>query len=280
MHVFALSDFTHTEPPVPPQPVGVGYRLVHHAAQGTDGLDFWIALPDRPQPDAVPLVSIHGVLRDARGQALGFAAEAAKAGRVVIAPLFDKARYPAYQRLILGRRADRALLSLLDRLDRTGQADCRRFDLFGYSGGAQFAHRFALLYPQRVRRLTLAAAGWYTFPDDCPYPYGLASPRRPTRAWGPHVEAGLIHLLERPIQVCVGELDNQPDALTRTGPDIDRQQGRDRLARAANWVDAMQRAGEARGIETDIRLYRLPGVGHDFRDCIRQGGVDVITLTE
>ena len=49
-----------------------------------------------------------------------------------------------------------------------------RFYLTGYSGGAQFAHRYAFAYPRRVAALAVCAAGWYTFPDPgLVYPHGL-----------------------------------------------------------------------------------------------------------
>ena len=38
-------------------------------------------------------------------------------------------------------------------------ADANQFELAGYSGGAQFAHRFAMLYPQMVSRLTVSFGG-------------------------------------------------------------------------------------------------------------------------
>ena len=48
------------------------------------------------------------------------------------------------------------------------------FYLFGFSGGAQFAHRYVLAHPDRVAAAGIGAAGWYTFPDSAtPYPYGL-----------------------------------------------------------------------------------------------------------
>lgn len=277
MHALASLD---TQTGTPAEPDDTSFRLIHRSAKTLGGLDYWMSLPNAPTNDAVPLVAVHGVFRDAKGQVTGFAKAAAATGRPVIAPIFDKTAYRRYQRVILGERADIALLTLLDQLERQGLMHARRFDLFGYSGGAQFAHRFALLYPHRIRRLTLAAAGWYTFPNESPYPYGLASPRRANRAWGPHVSAGLAHFLQLPIRVCVGEQDNRPDALTRSEPMLDQQQGVDRLSRATRWVAAMRHAAWARGMAADVQLHELAGCGHDFRECIRHGGLIGLTLTD
>jgi pimeloyl-ACP methyl ester carboxylesterase len=275
MHAAALPA---DEIPLPTLEKPAGYRLILWPAGPRGRLPCWLAVPERPDADAPPLVAVHGVRRDARGQATGFAPAAATAGRLVIAPCFAEHLYPGYQRVVTGRRADLALLELLERVGQAGLADTRHVELFGYSGGAQFAHRFAMLYPHRIRRLTLAAAGWYTFPDDAPYPYGLAPARGTTLAWGPHMRVGLSRFLAIPIRVCVGEYDNHADALTRRGHGIDRRQGTNRLERARRWVAALHHAGSALGRSPDIAFHPLPGCGHDFRSCLRLGGLAEITL--
>ena len=93
-------------------------------------------------------------------------------GWVIIAPLFEKKRFGQYQQLIAkdGQTpSDKALLMLLDRLELDYALDVEQVSLFGFSGGAQMVHRFAMLHPQRVRKVYAMAAGWYMLPDaDCP----------------------------------------------------------------------------------------------------------------
>ncbi len=141
---------------------------------GSADLDCWLALPRRISDDRPPLVAVHGLRRDARQQAELFAEQANALGRPVIAPLFDVDRWPRYQQAIRRGRADLALLALMARLRREGIWRTPQFDLFGFSGGAQFAHRFAMLHPETVSRLTTASAGWYTFPDTTRFPHGLS----------------------------------------------------------------------------------------------------------
>lgn len=250
-----------------------GFRLEFRAAQHDGALACWIAWPDHIDPSARALVAVHGIRRGAQEQAALFAPQAAALGRVVIAPLFDTQHWPRYQRL--GDGADTALLDLLERLgdDAVKPIDrFDRFDLCGFSGGAQFAHRFAMLHPERIGRLSLASAGWYTFPDTSPYPYGLGAPGG-SGARTARMQSRLDEFLRLPINVCVGERDNRRDANTRGGDDIDRQQGRHRRARASRWSEALAIEAAVRGIVSRIRYTVLPGCGHDFRRCARRGGL-------
>ena len=74
--------------------------------------------------------------------------------RIVIAPLFDAAGFPDYQRLGrrgLGSRADLALIALVDDVLSSRGLQSRKLHLFGHSGGAQFTHRFVIAH-SRARR--------------------------------------------------------------------------------------------------------------------------------
>jgi pimeloyl-ACP methyl ester carboxylesterase len=250
---------------------GTGAALVYREARGTGDLPCWMALPSDPLSDAPPLVAVHGIQRGARGIARRLLARAAAARRPVIAPLFEKTDWPRYQQVVRKGRADWALLSLLYDLRMDGLVSGDRFDLHGHSGGAQFAHRFAMLYPHRIRRLTVGAAGWYTVPDETPFPLGLGVTVRNGRLndWGPRMAARLDTFLRLPIQIYVGARDNQPDDATRRSPELDRQQGEDRLTRARHWQAALRSAAEARGIAPRIDLMIIPDAGHGVRTCLR-----------
>ena len=124
---------------------------------------------------ARPLVTVHGISRNAAEQMHGFMADAEHHGRLLIAPIFDQHHFRDYQRLGRagrGPRADLALQRILREVSRLTGTDCSRPDLFGYSGGAQFVHRYTFAHPQRVRRAVLGAPGWYSLPDRqdaCPH---------------------------------------------------------------------------------------------------------------
>ncbi|UCE31407.1 MAG: hypothetical protein JSW68_00080 [Burkholderiales bacterium] len=246
--------------------------MIMRSIGGPPGLRGHMVLPSRLQAWTPALVTVHGISRNAGSHARAFASAAATEGWLIVAPQFDARGFRGYQRLAgsgpgPGRvRADLALDALLERVaDATG-VDTRRFMLFGFSGGAQFAHRYAMLQPGRVSALVLGAAGWYTFPcQRLRFPHGLRCPP----GGGACIEPGPA--LSIPTLVMVGTRDLQRDAALNCSPCIDARQGRNRLERARRWVDAMRRAAQERGIGAHFELRLMADCGHSFECCVERG---------
>ncbi|MFO7766593.1 MAG: alpha/beta hydrolase [Pelovirga sp.] len=249
------------------------HKIRRVASDQLTGLGCWVAIPTTPDPSLPPLVVVHGVYRDVEGMLKVLTSRFSHGRRTVIAPVFDETNWRGYQRVLAERRADLALLSLLKSINLPGVADISSFDLLGYSGGAQFAHRFALLYPHLINRLALCSAGWYTFPDNSPYPYGLARPEKKLQGFTPLVRSNLSAFLRLPIEVFVGERDTDQDQNLRRGKAIDRQQGDNRVERATNWVKALNEAVCAQGLTSQVNLTVMDGCGHDWRECVYLGGL-------
>lgn len=103
---------------------------------------------------------------------------------IVVAPTFA---YRDYRDPALVRGDDTIFLprlaAILDGLPaRTGLALRPRVLLYGFSRGAQTAHRFATIYPERVLGVAALSAADYTLPTavapgdgrPLPFPYGVA----------------------------------------------------------------------------------------------------------
>lgn len=236
------------------------------------GVPLFVALPRRARPEAQLLVCVHGISRNAIEHLETFAGLAG-GGCAIGAPLFNENQHRHYQKLGLGYdepRADWALDAALDALSRQSGLSTDRFHLFGFSGGAQFAQRYAMLQPGRVRSLHLAAAGYYTFLDSAhPWPRGL---RRAPQATQMH--AARDFFLRLPIHVYVGEHDTERDHALRRGRRIDAQQGRHRVERARRWVEHIageqERLGPAR-----VSLNILPDSDHDYVTACRPDAGDL-----
>jgi len=233
---------------------------------------YYIYLPSHWLPERT-IVAVHGIARGAREQANELARLADEYHAIVIAPLFDEDRFPDYQRLGrqgLGERADRALQRIITDVEKTLGASLTPFSIFGFSGGGQFAHRYALAHPNHIGRAVIAAAGWFTLPDETEaFPKGTGPCARLA-----DLRFDLDELLEIPVLVVASVLDTTRDATLRRRKQLDKTQGRNRLERARRWVRAMRRAARARGLDPRCRFRSLAHSDHDFVTAVRRDHLD------
>jgi pimeloyl-ACP methyl ester carboxylesterase len=233
-------------------------------------------VPQRPHRSDLVLVAVHGISRNADEHATAFQSTADRLGCHLIAPQFDRDSFRDFQLLGLsgrGRRADHALEAALADLRRFGVAADARLVLTGYSGGAQFAHRYAMAHPRRVALLLIAAAGWYTMPDaELPFPRGCGLGADTGSTLDP---AALLRL---PMLVAVGERDVERDPALRCDAWIDRDQGLTRVDRARSWVDRLAREARRRDLTPRCRLELVAGAGHDFTAMVAAGMIDRFQL--
>jgi pimeloyl-ACP methyl ester carboxylesterase len=235
-------------------------------------LEATISVPS-VQSSLPPLLALHGISRNAREVDDIFAEAANASGRVVITPNFAADTWPVFQRVTRRIRPDRALLNLLGTLRSLSPTFAVPFDLFGFSGGAQLAHRFAMLYPELIGDIHLGAAGWYTAPDlSGAYPYGIDDTDN-QQPWGRRMRSGLPAFLSRNITVYVGDQDIERDKALRCNTQLDHQQGRNRVERARNYIGRINAQQADLALPVTGRLRMLPGCGHSFTECVQRGAL-------
>lgn len=238
---------------------------------------YFIYVPASGGEKAPVFVTVHGLSRNAREHAELFAPHCEEHGVVLIAPIFTAEDTRDYQRLgRVGRggRADVILESILEEVSLTTGADVSSIQLFGFSGGAQFAHRFTMARPHRVARAVIAAAGWYTFPDsEKRYPYGIRASRDL-----PDVRFDPEEFLRVPITVIVGDQDVTTEDL-RKSDRVNEQQGTNRFQRARNWVGAMKGAALAHHLDPLVTFEAIPGGDHTFATLMKTGGLGTRVFT-
>jgi pimeloyl-ACP methyl ester carboxylesterase len=222
----------------------------------------------RPYP---PVVLVHGRGRAATRQFQAFLPMAIARGVALIAPTFPPQQFSGYQYLAGADGplcARDALLGTLDDAWTHLGVGTDEVDLVGFSGGAQFAHRFAMSAPGRVRRAVVAAAGWYTYLDeDRPFPRGAG----PLAAGGERVDVAAF--LRIPVHVLVGDRDVGRGPSLRTGPSIDRRQGVNRIARALRWTGHLEDVARARSLAARVSFDLLTDTGHSFTEAVEKGGL-------
>ncbi len=220
---------------------------------------------------APPIVLIPGSSGNAPNYLSTFRPYAEYGGAPLLVPEFGGGSHRGYQRLISDGRplgAARVLDEALEALAKELGMPLPVFDLVGFSGGAQFAHRYALLYPQRVRRLVVGAAGWYTQLDsDRPFPHGTAPS---TASDGMAVD--VKGFLGVDVLITVGERDTTRGRQLRSDSRLDAEQGENRLSRALNWYQRLLALADHRGVRAGARFEVMPKTGHSFSSAMAVGG--------
>jgi pimeloyl-ACP methyl ester carboxylesterase len=215
-------------------------------------------------------VVVSGATSAASTMARTFLRAAEQRGVVLVAPDFASGRYADHAclgRLGHGERADLALDRIVDEVGRALRLDASSFFLFGHGVGADFAHRYLLARPSRVRAAVVASANTYSLPDR-----GLEFPRGIMRVPDlPRVDFPIRDALQVPLLVTVGERDVERDRMLPKSPELDEEQGRNRVERAERWVKSMSRAARDHELRTQVSFQKLPGVGHSFVRCASDG---------
>ncbi len=238
------------------------YQRTSFIAYGADPrFSYCLYVPDEIRQICV---YVHGTYRDAaefRDQLSDFAVgnQALLVCPLFPAGLIDPLDVENYKLLLYrGIRFDRILLGMVDEISQRYAVSFKRFMLGGFSGGAQFAHRFAYFYAERLSALSLAAPGRVTLLDESlNWWSGIGDAER---LFGRAIDIPALRAL--PIQLLIGENDDD---------DITIKKG-DRW-----WVPGANRAGVNRRerldslhrqyqqIGCDAQLEVIANCGHDWQ---------------
>ncbi len=233
---------------------------------------YLLYIPETVDKSLPVVVTVHGISCNAEEHIDAFAGYADRFGFILVAPVFTRAAFAGYQRFGYSKRnnsqrSDLALHAIMDDVAEQTGCDTDKFLLFGYSGGGQFAHRFAMAYPDRIISAALGAPGWYSFPSkSAPFPRGLQGTKA---TFG--LELQPEKFLAVPMMVCVGENDTERDPALNTSSRIDARQGKTRFERGERWVQAMRKRARNLGYDTAYEFCSLPQSGHAFKQCTEQG---------
>jgi pimeloyl-ACP methyl ester carboxylesterase len=232
--------------------------------------EYFLYVPPSAAVNARVFVTVHGISRNAEEHIRRFKQFANEYGVVVVSPLFSEDRYPDYQTLGVtgrGQRADIALQKIIAEIGTLRGTDIRQIYLFGYSGGGQFVHRYAMAYPRQVAAVAIGAAGWYTFPDPAvKFPRGLKL-KSPDAA----IQFTPEEFLQIPMAVFVGERDGRSAGILRCGRRVDTQQGLTRIERGYRWTEAMNSAAATRNLSTPHLFRVIPYAAHSFKTSMKRG---------
>ncbi len=228
-------------------------------------LEVFTYRPDGCAVSAILFV-FHGLYRNAAKYRDDAIPLARKLCMLVVAPLFDKQRYPTwtYQQggIVHGpvQARERWTVSQVPRLAawvraREGRPDLP-YSMIGHSAGAQFLSRVAAFVPNDATRMVVANPSSWVWPAlDIAAPYGFG--RVYDKAQG---EEALRRYLAAPVTVLLGQNDTGSHNLADN--EEAEEQGSTRLERGQNAFRAAELAARQHGWAFNWRLIEVPGVGH------------------
>lgn len=247
---------------------GGASRISHSLATGVlttrqhDGLDYFLYIPTSAS-EAHPitaLVALRGMGDQPESFASGFVPEAEANGWLLVVPGYPYGDWQQIEALKTDAHTELPWLSsLLDALPaETGYPLRERVLLYGFSRGAQSAHRFALAYPGRVLGVAAMSAGTYTLPIEHSAAYDNHVPLQfPVGVGDLDSYCGRrfdqVALKQVPFWIGVGQNDNVPSDIPRTW---DKYLGTTRVERAK----AFEQTIAALGVKAQLAI--IPGIGH------------------
>jgi hypothetical protein len=202
------------------------------------------------------LVAVHGTGRTSAIEFRdGFAEFGLYNDCAILCPIFpmnvlgDGAR-SGYKYMIEGDiRYDEVVLSMVAEMGAKYGQDWSRFAMFGFSGGGHFAHRFAILHPEKLWAASIGAPGSVTLLD-------------PERDWWVGVR-NLAELFGRPFDAAA--LAKVPVHMVVGGADLEAWE----ITHAEGskyWMPGANDAGKTRGerLRTLAKSFGTAGVKVEF----------------
>lgn len=229
--------------------------------------------PSDCEPSTLLFV-FHGLGRKASNMRDNAVELADRACFLILAPLFDKERFPnwRYHRAGVVRKgrvqpADRWTGPLVEALITWGRrwsgASTMPYALFGHSAGGQFLSRLsAYSLPAGARRIVIANPSVHVLPSlEEPAPYGLGGVFPLEEA-----EGRLKAYLALPITIYLGDQDTGEKNLVKKA--AARRQGVNRLERGLYVFRLAWDLAKQNGWRLNWRLVTAPGVGHSSKGML------------
>lgn len=223
------------------------------------------------------LLVLHGLGTNAPGYRNYAIPIADSLGFLVIAPLFDRKRFPTWRYqtggLVRDQRTDgefkvepqarwmgATFLAIIDRVRAAEGRPDLGYSLIGHSAGGQTLSRFAAFMPHAAKHIVIANPSTYLWPsrdERFPYGYGGLPPAMAD-------DSALRRYLAQPVTLLLGTADTERGADLNVREGAERQ-GYNRLERGRNAYNAARQLAAEKGWDFHWTLVEVPDVGHSAR---------------
>lgn len=245
-------------------------------------MNIYYHVPDADVANMPVLFVFHGASRNARDMRDAWITESNNKEFIVVAPEFSEQDFPGGNGYILGNVFEDGnnpstqmlnpesdwTFSIIEPLFNSVKSlsgnSSDKYDVYGFSAGAQFAHRLMMFKPNaHINKVVASAAGWYTIPDDSVnFPYGIAE--------SPLEDLSLSSFFSKPLSIQIGTLDNNPNAPSLRRNTIVDQQGDNRYDRAYYMFNTSQNLAESLNLEFNWEIVETPNNDHTMEQSIPQ----------
>ena len=214
-------------------------QKILYASWDKPDVEILYRLPKEINENTKVIFIIHGNSRDVE-RYINLWLEPSKDKNVIlVAPHFTRSNYSNFGTLQIARSSGKILKNQSNNLKNSlslfftyfknkYNLQTSTYSIFGFSAGSQFAHRYLLFSDDiQVDRVVLGSAGWYTFLNNEPYPYGMRNMpiERERYEW----------YLSREVLFILGAKDNDPNHESLNNSKGAKQQGSNRFERGQNY---------------------------------------------
>ena len=263
IHIFCLAFFLSS------QIESSSIEKVTYSAWDSADVDLLYVLPSKINSDTKVLFIIHGNSRDANKYLTLWLKDAKNKNVILVAPQFKKNEHPYYQTLGMAtfsgkpiNNVDRwlrgSIASFFSFFKNKHNLSSNKYRIYGFSGGSQFVHRYMMYGSDRgIEKAAIGSAGWYTFIDKKPYPYGIENMP---------LEQGRIEwLMSLEVLFLLGDKDDDPNHSSLNTSKGSMLQGSNRFERGNNYFDHLIKIGNDFQSPLRWRYSVIKGADHDTK---------------
>ena len=227
-------------------------------------------LPKEINKDTKVLFIIHGASRDVNKYLEAWIDDAENKNIILVAPHFTKDSFKYYSTLGLasssGKMMDDSKTNLSNSIalffnifKSKYSLSTDKYLIFGFSGGSQFVHRY-MMYGKdtRIEKAVLGSAGWYTFLNNEPFPFGIKNM--------PLDKKRIDWFLSREVLFILGKSDNDPNHPTLNSNKKAIEQGEHRYERGQNYFNSLTHYAEQSKTPFRWRYKSVEGLDHNTEE--------------
>lgn len=269
------SSFSPNPEPVIPAEISIGSGMFIFSYNNMD-IEVFYHVPPSYAASSRVVFALHGGSRDAEGVRNNMIQKSIDYNFILIAPKFSSSNFSLGDGYNLGNVyvdgdnpstdtlndenewSFSIIEPLFDSVKSSLSIENEKYNLFGFSAGAQFVHRFIQFMPDaRFNKVVAGAAGWYTVPNNSiPFPYGYQNSIL--------ISTNLNDLLSSDLHIQVGALDNNPNSAGLRHNEYADAQGLNRVTRAVHFFESGQNIADSNNYNFNWSLHIIQGAGHNL----------------